>query len=94
MCLPQQQQCTLTTTGQKCQRGDPCQSTYALCACTTALWHFCIDDVDAQLLGECGWEQARTPCTTAELAHDQYGADTYVALYGGAECFFTARLKD
>jgi hypothetical protein len=40
-----------------------------------------------------GWELAAQPRTTADWAQARYGMGTYVADYGGAECYFWARLS-
>jgi hypothetical protein len=52
-------------------------------------WHFCMDEL-AAALGQAGWRMQRQPQTSAQLARERYGRETYVALYGGAECCFTA----
>jgi hypothetical protein len=52
-------------------------------------WHFSMDDL-ATALGEAGWRLQGQPQTAAQLAKERYGRETYVALYGGAECCFTA----
>lgn len=47
----------------------------------------------ASWLQRSGWELAGQPCTTADLAQALHGMGTYVADYGGAECYFCARLQ-
>lgn len=58
-----------------------------------AMWHFSIDDLlhgQQARLRTAGWVLDRQPCTTADLALERYARDTYVLVYGGAECIFTA----
>lgn len=60
-----------------------------------AMWWFCMDDLVAhnqQRLRSAGFVLDMQPCTTAELAMKWYGRQTYVPLYGGAECVFTGDL--
>jgi hypothetical protein len=52
-------------------------------------WHFCMDEL-AAAIGEAGWRIDRQPRTAAQLVRERYLRETYVALYGGAECCFTA----
>jgi hypothetical protein len=52
-------------------------------------WHFCMDEL-AAAIGQAGWRIDRQPQTAAQLVREGYGRQTYVALYGGAECCFTA----
>lgn len=59
-----------------------------------AMWFFSIDDLlqgNQQKLHAAGWS-ASCPHTTAELALQKYGRETYVPVYGGTECVFTAVL--
>lgn len=59
-----------------------------------AMWHFSIDDLmqaEQQRLREAGWAVELQPRTTADLALERYGRLTYVPVYGGAECIFTAQ---
>ena len=44
-------------------------------------------------LGVAGWELQTEPETTAAIALQRYGMETYVAEYGGAECYFSSKLK-
>ncbi len=65
------------------------------------LWHFCMDDLwtpgnGSSPISQCGWDVVDAPHTTAELALAKYGMKTYVPWYstnGGAECLFSARLR-
>lgn len=52
-------------------------------------WHFSMDEL-AAAIGAAGWRMQGQPQTAAQLARERYGRETYVALYGGAECCFTA----
>jgi hypothetical protein len=52
-------------------------------------WHFSMADL-APVIGSAGWRITGQPQTAAQLAKERYGKETYVALYGGAECCFTA----
>eukprot|EP00798_Chlamydomonas_sp_ICE-L_P027114 gene27114-2340_t len=56
------------------------------------LWHFDVDQLLAHPEYTKFWDTIKKPRTSKELALEKYGADTYVALYGGAECIFTASL--
>lgn len=47
----------------------------------------------ASWLQRSGWEVAGQPRTTADLAQALHGMGTYVADYGGAECYFWAQLS-
>lgn len=59
-----------------------------------AMWHFSIDDLlDDDGLRQAGWQLDMQPRTTAELALDRYQRPTYVPLYGGAECMFSATMQ-
>jgi O-methyltransferase involved in polyketide biosynthesis len=60
-----------------------------------AMWHFSIDDLlcdGHRSLQKSGWTVDMQPRTTAELAQERYARPTYVPVYGGAECVFTARV--
>lgn len=52
-----------------------------------------MDALQHELEGS-GWKVDMQPRTTAELALEWYKRETYVALYGGAECCFTADLSN
>ena len=56
------------------------------------LWHFDCDELLASKGYKEHWTTVREPKTTRDIARDVYGADTYVALYGGAECAFISRV--
>lgn len=60
------------------------------------LWHFCLEDLEPSIgeeRGDGAWEVAAAPQTTRHLALQRYGADTYVALYGGAEYVLSCRRR-
>eukprot|EP00195_Chlamydomonas_chlamydogama_P002951 CAMPEP_0202919996 /NCGR_PEP_ID=MMETSP1392-20130828/76624_1 /ASSEMBLY_ACC=CAM_ASM_000868 /TAXON_ID=225041 /ORGANISM="Chlamydomonas chlamydogama, Strain SAG 11-48b" /LENGTH=291 /DNA_ID=CAMNT_0049613471 /DNA_START=158 /DNA_END=1033 /DNA_ORIENTATION=+ len=57
------------------------------------LWYFDCDELHASGAYKQNWSTVHQPQTTKQLAKDMYKADTYVALYGGAECAFTATKK-
>lgn len=60
-----------------------------------AMWHFSLDemllgDQGQRLRHQAGWALEMQPQTTAALALERYGRETYVPTYGGAEAVFTA----
>ncbi len=57
------------------------------------LWHFDVDEMCACRAYRRHWETRVAPRSTKDLALELLGADTYVALYGGAECLLVADLK-
>lgn len=57
------------------------------------LWYFDVDELQRSLGYANNWRTTREPETTKALAQKLYGADTFVALYGGSECAFTACLS-
>lgn len=54
-----------------------------------SMWYFDMDELQARI-AQTGWRLAAPPATSAALAAQRYGAATYVADYGGAECVFVA----
>lgn len=62
------------------------------CVLSQVSWYFSMDDLEQGRLRSSGWQMKMPPRTTAELALEWYGRETYIALYGGAECCFTAVL--
>ncbi len=56
------------------------------------LWYFDCDELLGSQSYKGSWKTTREPKTTKALAKELYKADTYVALYGGAECAFTANI--
>lgn len=60
-----------------------------------AMWHFSIDELlqeQGARMRAAGWDVDSNPRTTADLAVERYGRETYVPDYGGAECIFTASM--
>ena len=56
------------------------------------LWYFNVNELLSHPAYMQSWATELQPQTTKMLALQRYSADTYVALYGGAECVFTASL--
>jgi hypothetical protein len=50
------------------------------------------DEVPLSPLAAAGWELCCMPETTAVIALKKYQMETYVAEYGGAECYFSAKV--
>ncbi|GAX79455.1 hypothetical protein CEUSTIGMA_g6896.t1 [Chlamydomonas eustigma] len=57
------------------------------------LWYFDCNELLSSKQYISNWNTRREPKTTKDLAKELYNSDTYVALYGGAECAFIADLK-
>jgi hypothetical protein len=58
------------------------------------LWHFDVGNMMACQGYASHWITELAPVSTRQLALEWLDADTYVALYGGAECVLTARLRE
>ncbi len=56
------------------------------------LWFFDVNGLLSCPAYKQRWATVLQPQTTKALALQRYSADTYIALYGGAECVFTASL--
>jgi len=48
------------------------------------------DRCQKTVMRQAGWQLNGQPLTSAQLAQERYAKETYVAVYGGAECCFTA----
>ncbi|GFH20615.1 uncharacterized protein HaLaN_17765 [Haematococcus lacustris] len=57
------------------------------------LWFFHMDELLASP-GYKSWTTLQGPASSKHLAASQLHADTYVALYGGAECIVVASRRD
>ena len=54
------------------------------------LWYFDCNELLASRGYRSSWSTTKAPRTTRDIAREDYGKDTYVAMYGGAECAFIA----
>jgi len=55
------------------------------------LWHFDCDGLMDSFGYKGHWQTTKAPRTTKEIAKEDYGKDTYVAIYGGAEYAFVSK---
>ena len=56
------------------------------------LWYFDCDSLMGSMGYKGHWRTTRAPRTTKAICQDNYGKDTYVPIYGGAECAFLSKL--